>query len=302
MFKKPLRLALLGSLLTLSLSACASQLPGSGSGTSDSAFALLSDNADGADPTLKNRHHRGKKGHHGMMMGFMMRGLDLTDTQKAQFQDLMKTGMEDQSALKAEMKTFKESVKAQFLSDNFDANRLQAEWEGLKKPDAEAATLKMATKLHTAWNILTPEQQTKIEARLQDMEDRINTRMQKSGSTTEDRTEKKLAHLSEKLDLTAAQQATLKSRWEAKQGERQDRHTLMKQTKQQVLAQLKSGASVEALAETLSTLTDSFEGKSHGMLSRLAELHDILTPEQRQKLVDTMQKHRNKFRRGHAKH
>lgn len=297
--KSKLRLIVLGSLLALSFTSCAGNLP-SGALEENSAFSLLANEGDTASA---HKGHHGKKGkHHGsMMFMFMTRDLGLTADQQASLKALMQKGSEDHAAVKTQFKDFKAKVQTAFLSDTFNASALQTEWEGIKKPDANSSQLKMAEKLKAAWTILTPEQQAKIEKRLADMETRMAEHAGAKAGDANGHQDKMLAHMADKLNLTAAQQSTLKTRWEDKSADRQSRHGLMKGVKQAVLDQLKAGASVTEIAQSMAPLTDAMEGKSNGYLNRLAELHDVLTAEQRQLLVSSMEDHKGHGRGGRHK-
>lgn len=294
-----LRLMVLGSILALSLSGCANNLP-SGAIEENSTFALLANESNETGASRHHKNHQGKQSkHHGMMFMMMTRDLNLTADQKTALQALMQEGTEERSEIKAQFKTFKTKVQTAFVSDNFDAAALQAEWENIKKPDGSSVQLKMAEKLRAAWTLLTPEQQTKIEARLTQMESHMADRQTKSGDASSHQ-DKMLAHMTEKLSLTEAQKSTLKSRWEAKSADRESRHSLMKGVKQAVLSQLKAGASSVEIAQSMAPLADAMEGKSNKHLDRLAELHDILTAEQRQLLITTMES-QSHHGRGHHK-
>lgn len=303
-----IRLLALASVAALTVSACAADLPSGAADETTQAFALLADesavgNAAPGEGNAKKRHFRG--GHHGFFFGMMARELNLTSEQKTQFQALMKPDAQQQAVtaeMKAEMKALKAQVKTEFLSEQFDVAALQSAWDAIQKPDADAVRLKMAEKLHTAWHILTPAQQTQLEAKLVALEARFAEKAQTPSDKQKGHAEKMLARMTQQLGLSEAQQNTLKSRWEAQHGERQDRRAAMKAVKQTVLQQLKSGASAASIAQSLSPLGEHI-GKSGHFLNRLATLHDILTPDQRQKLIETMAqhqgKHKGKFRRGH---
>ena len=298
--KSKLRLMVLGSLLAVSFTSCAGNLP-SGAVEENSAFSLLANEEQATSPH-QDRHGKKGKHHGGMMLMFMTRDLDLTTDQKTALQALMQNGSADHEAMKTQFKAFKAKVQAAFLSASFDASALQTEWENIKKPDTHSAQLKMAEKLRAAWNILTPEQQVKIEARLADMEARMRQHQAKPSDNAEGHQNKMLAHMADKLKLTAAQQSTLKTRWEARRDDRQSRHALMKTVKQAVLTQLKAGASAAEIAQSMAPLTDAMEGKSNTFLSRLAELHDVLTAEQRQLLVSNMDNHKGHGKRHGRRH
>lgn len=306
-----LRLIALGSILALSLSGCASNLP-SGAMEESNAFTLLTNEPsvihDSGASTHRKKGHpkgRGKKGmHSGMMLMMMTRDLDLTADQKTALQSLMKEGTEDHLEMKTQLKTFKAKVQTAFISDAFDAASLQSEWENIKKPDAVSIQLKMAEKLRAAWALLTPEQRAKIESRLVAMESRMAEyrvkRQAKSGADTGGYEDKMLAHMTEQLKLTETQKNTLKARWQAKKADHGGHYALMKGVKQAVLDKLKAGASSAEIAQSMAPLADAMEGKSGKHLSHLADLHGVLTAEQRKLLMTSMQ-NRSHSGRGHHK-
>lgn len=292
------------ALAALGTSGCAADLPSGAAEETSQAFALLSDES-AATPELqksaqKDMHKKGRfQGkHHGLMFGLMARDLNLTSAQKDQFKALMQSGKEHRTGMKTELKAFREKVKTQFLADQFDASALQAEWAAIQKPDAEAMGLKMAEKIHTAWHILTPEQQSKVEDKLTALEARFDQAQTTAPDKQNAYAEKMLARMTQQLNLSETQQQTLKNRWEAQQRERQNRRATLKSVKQTVLQQLKTGASAATLAEGLAPIHEQFSGKSEHFLQRLATLHDVLNAEQRQKLLTTLGQRQGKFHRG----
>ncbi len=292
MFK--LRFMALSAALMMGLSSCAGNLPGSEA--PNDAFSLLANEQVDQKQHRRGKHH--KRGHHGMMFGFLARDLNLTDAQKAEFKSLMQAGREEHKAMGTQMKAFKQSVKTAFLSDSFDANALQAEWAQIKAQNTNPHQ-KMAEKMVQAWNILTPAQQAKVEERMNKLEERMARWEGKKGEgQREGKHGKKLARLTQALDLTPEQQATLKTRWESNQAERQDRRARMKSVKNAVFAQLKAGGSAADVAQAMAPMMDSMEGKSSKYLNRLAGFHDVLTAEQRQKLVTLMEQHKHKRHHG----
>lgn len=297
-FLKKFSSGLMATALVLSISACASQLPGAQA--EDDFFSLMSESsavggqlADEHQPGQRGRH--GKKGHPGkMMMGFF-KDLNLTPEQKAQFKTLMQDGQAMRKVYAPQMKASHEKIKAAFLADNFDVAALKAELQqNLPVNRAEIAG-KMAEKLVAAWKILTPEQQSKLEAKLAEMETRMQQFQQKMADAPQKGkfAEKRLQHMAQQLGLSEAQQEQLKALWSQGKPDRQARMQQMKTLKTQVLAALKSGASSSEIAALITPMTEQMGSHLDKHLEHMAQLHKVLTPAQRQKFAEQMgQRHK----------
>lgn len=287
---KKLTTALIASTLVLSLGACAAQNPGN---SFEESFSLLNA-ANAADAqTAPKGHQRGQKGKHGkrgggqqMMFGMLMKDLNLSDSQKTQFKALMQSGRSDHQAMREQMKGFKEKLRTQFLSDKFDAAALKAEVAQATQSRGGEASQQMASKLVSAWQILTPEQQSKLETKLSEMETRFGKRQ---GKAPTDRQGKYVEHLKTKLGLSDVQVQQLEALKPGNSNDRAAQMTQMRQLKTQVLTQLKAGAKAEQIATLLAPLSSKMGNGFDKQIEKMQTLHAVLTPAQRQQMVDMMQ-------------
>lgn len=293
---RKLSLSALALGVSLSLFSCAGQLPNADGLETDSAFGLLADN-DGAG----HARHFGHKGMGGPMMGMFMKDLNLSAEQKAQFKALFeqaKAQHQDQGN-REKFKTVRETIKTAFLSEHFDAAALRAQLQQ-NLPAAGRMIPEMASNLVKAWQILTPEQQNKVVTRLEQMAAKMQEFQQKAAQQPPKGDH--LQKLAEQLQITPEQKARLQALWQSGQGTRTERMQNIKAVKDQVLAELKSGnPSADKIAALITPLAQNAHQGMGGQLDKLAALHDILTPAQRQQLVSIMeqkmQQHRGRFGR-----
>ncbi len=291
---KKLSTALIASAMLISLSACASQNPGA---SIEDGFSLLNAANDGQQSQRHGKTGKhGKHGGHQMMIGMLMKDLNLSDSQKTQFKTLMQDGKADHQALREQMKGFKEKLKTQFLSDSFDSATLKAELAQVSKPNASEMSTKMATKLVAAWQILTPAQQSQLETKLSQMEARFAQWQDKKPAS--DRQGKHLEQLKTKLGLSDAQIQELGVLKASNSPDRAAKMAEMRQIKTQVLAQLKAEASTEQIALTLAPMGEKMGHGFEKQLEKMQAFHAVLTPTQRQQMVEMMQQRHQ----GHRQH
>ncbi|QYJ75185.1 MULTISPECIES: Spy/CpxP family protein refolding chaperone [Shewanella] len=134
-------------------------------------IALVAGSALLGGVAMANPHHEG--GHEGrpMMdnMRHMFRGLDLTDEQKTQFRELMKAHKDERKAQRegkddAARTAHHEKMKALMSAATFDeaaAKALIAE----RQAKGEARALEAMKLQHQMYQLLTPEQKAKFQAR-----------------------------------------------------------------------------------------------------------------------------------------
>ena len=259
--------------------------------------AAVSADTTGSRPAKQRHQHQGMHHkvqqpgmHKGPFMG-LMRDLELSAEQKAQFKALYSAHL----AKPANQKAFRAKVQAAFISDQFDATTLK---QALQQEMTNAPAQKMAAYLLQAWQILTPAQRTQLETRLQQMEAK---RAQKADKFATERQNKhasnrpgRLPRHLKALNLTEAQQTQLQALWQKNQSVRSQNWQGFNTHKKQILSALKSG---QATPESLAKLMPAAQMQQGAlqMIDRLAALHQILTPAQRQQMVERMQQ-RQKFR------
>jgi len=279
--------SLLAVSLLMTLPACTDDtLPNANaeqSGT-EASFSLLGGEQAETNATRARHAHRGP-----MMMKWLLKDLDLSPEQSAQFQALQQEAQNQMQHKKPAHKALRAKIKTAFLAESFDAAALKAEIKaqsGAAMPQAET----MASHLLKAWQILTPAQREKLEARLQGLEQRFEKHQ---GQAAERRTPKagkssRLEKLAAKLNLSETQQAELQALWQAGQPLRQTHLTEMKTHKAQLFAALKSGQTDPAALAALLP-GDKLSGNLDTHIDQLAQLHGILNPEQRQQMLELMQ-------------
>lgn len=286
---KALKKLILGCLVSgaiLGVSACAANQP-----NADDGFSIM-----GLDGPQGHRggHHQGG---HQMMMGLMIKELGLSDSQQAELQALRTSAEERFKAQHADHKDLKDAVKTAFLADKFDVAALSAQIQA-NKPEAQVVAKNMADHLVQAWQILTPEQQGKLEQRLSEMESRMD-KMQGRFGGKGDPMQDHFKKMSENLSLSSEQQAQVKALWEQNKPDRQGMFQDMQAIKSQVLSELKSGqASSAKIAAILKPVVEKMGHKMEGHLQKMSDLHDVLTPVQRQKMVAQMEERAQNFHKG----
>ncbi|MEZ0368368.1 MAG: periplasmic heavy metal sensor [Candidatus Sericytochromatia bacterium] len=297
------RLAMFGlvAVSLVGISSCAGNLPNADALEQD-GFSLLADS--GQEPGFHQGGHGGPGGHFGgPMLGMFVKELNLTAEQQAQFKALFAQARAENQGLRPDFKAVRDAIKAAFLSESFDAAALSAQLQQ-KLPAPGSHAPQMATKLIKAWQILTPEQQAKVVARLEQMEARMQ-QFQQNPAAAMHRQEgpgRQLLQLARQLQLSADQQARLKAIWTTNKPERQNRMEQLRSLKQQVLTELRSGTpSADRIAALIAPLAQQGHQGLGKQLEKLAAVHDILTSAQRQQLVSLMEA-KAKEHRGHWGH
>lgn len=293
MIRKFFKLTLAATVFA-GLAACAAaQQPNMGDD-----FSILS--VEEGQMGREGRHGK-RKAHGGMMMKMLMRDLNLSDAQQAEFKALRSSAFKKMKAWKPSMQEAHALMKTAFLAESFDRTALEHDLSQLARPQSTEMAHTMAEHLIQAWNILTPEQRGKLEQRLDQFESRMKQFKAAKGPRAKGRLERKLAKMSQALNLSEAQRTELKQAWEAHQPDREGRYEAMRAAKSQVLTALKSGqASAESLGAVLEPMTQKAQQGMTHHLDRMETLHRVLNAEQRQKLLDMMaERHQRHKRKRH---
>lgn len=301
------------------LSACGGEnaINASALGGSDNVFsqlALTDDASSEADTSAIASVRKGKmmghkKGHgergEAFGFGFLSADLALTDAQKTEIQSILAAAKADRPEATGERPTppdasavqaVHDKISAAFVSDSFDADALHAEMESLHPERPEATdqnerALSRAQQTLDLWNVLTAEQQatvvSKAAERASEMAEKAANRPER-----EDKGAAHLATLTEKLSLTEAQQSALSTAFEA------NRPAAPERPDPQALINLLNSGS--ATAASIAALHTPPEKVDHNPLDKLATLHSVLTPEQRQLFVDSGLLKAGGKRGGHA--
>ena len=129
-------------------------------------------NKDGKRGFGKRGFHRG--GRHGMML----RGLDLTDEQKAQIKTIMQASKENSKPLREQVKATREKLQMLAESGNFDQARIQALADEQGKLTAQMIVEKEKVKSQIS-AILTAEQKAKAAEMKAQFKQKREERMRK---------------------------------------------------------------------------------------------------------------------------
>ncbi len=284
--KTALKTTLTALFATTVLTACGSDLPSLGSAIdgSGSAFSLANSTGASAEFQADRKGGPGKKGGH--KGGSDMKGgipfgadLNLSDEQQAALKTLheeFKPAEGSTPPERPDMSAMKTAIETAFVSDNFDVAALEALQPA--RPDDSARVTQQATILVKSWAILTDEQKATVKAK-------------QAEKATAERPERpdfagdssRVNPLIEKLGLSTEQAAAL----EASKPERPDPATMQAQhaaNQAAIQAELdQASPSIDAIA---AILTANRPAEKASPLAQLAELHAILTAEQRQSFVD----------------
>lgn len=291
---------LLATTIVLGVSSCAGNAPNANAQEAD-VFGLMAANAAQDDQAQPGHHGRG--GHFGgPMMGMFLKDLNLTNDQKAKFQALFSEAraqhQQGSQAGKPDFKALHQTLKQAFLSDTFDVNALKGQLQQ-QLPAAGSKAPAMAAHLIKAWQILTPEQQNTLVSKLEQMEQKMNQRMQEHANKQQ---QGKMGHggpfqhMAQQLNLTADQQSKLQALWQEGKPDRQTHIQQMRTVKQQVLAELKGGnPSADKIAALIAPMAQMGRQGLGKHLEKMAALHAVLTPAQRQQLVTLMEQHKGRF-------
>lgn len=297
--KKLMSLALAAGL-TLSVAAYAGNLSHSRALAAE-GFGMFAQAGQMGPGAHRGPGGHGKGGHFGgPMMGMMMKDLNLTDAQKAEFKALFEQAKAQHQGQHPDIKAMKDKLKTAFLSNNFDANALRSELQA-NAPNQAAMADQMATNIVKAWKILTPEQQTKVIAKLDQMEQHLD-KMRQKHSNGEHPGAQHLQKMAEQLQLNAEQKSQLQALWQSGQPNREEQFKAMRSVKQQVVAELKAASpNVDRISDLIEPMAQQGRQGMSGFLDKMAALHKILTPAQRTQLVSLMEEKMSQHRGHHGR-
>ncbi|MGV3523958.1 MAG: Spy/CpxP family protein refolding chaperone [Candidatus Sericytochromatia bacterium] len=235
---------------------------------------------------------RGPSGHHGQSDGkdhglMFLRGLQLTDAQRTELKALHADLRTQMQARKPAMQENMAQLKQAFLSERFDAAAVKAQLRSAHARNSADMAPKMATHLIRVYQLLTPEQRQQVEERLGQMEAQTAAWQQKSGAR---QGRNPLQAMAAKLSLSEAQHQQLASLWQQGQAHRSEGLLQLRGLKQQVLAELQAPQpSASKLAQILAPRLQHMGQSLERHVEQMAALHAILTPQQRQQLVELME-------------
>jgi Spy/CpxP family protein refolding chaperone len=126
-------------------------------GATSAAFAADTATTTAAPAESKMMHHKGKPGmHHDMMF----KDLNLTDAQKTQIRDIMKSQRDQMKRPSVEERRAMHDIIA---SDSFDKAKAQAQVDKMAEQNKARMLAHMETQ-NKIYNILTPEQKKQFNA------------------------------------------------------------------------------------------------------------------------------------------
>ena len=257
----------------------------------DEGFNILGSEDKGMD-------HFGK----GNFMKVFIKDLNLTADQKAQFKAMKKEMKGNFSKHKEDRTAFINTIKTAFLSTSINKEDLKAKLAALKPQDDKKETL-MAANIIKAYGILTPEQKTKIENKITEMETKFSN-MEKNPMFNMFKAfkDKKIDWLTSDLNLNDNQKTEIKALFNEQSPDKLAMIENMKKVKNAVLAELKTGnASQDKMVEIIKQAKNNMESGMDAKLDKLIKVHANLNADQRGKLVikveDMMSKMKNE--KGH---
>ena len=143
-------------------------------GATSAAFAADTATTTAAPTEGKMMHHKGKPGmHHDMMF----KDLNLTDAQKQQVRDIMKSQRDQMKRPPVEERRAKHDIIA---SDSFDKSKAEAQVDKMAEQHKARMLAHMETQ-NKIYNILTPEQKKQFNA---NFEKRLTERSAPEGKMT----------------------------------------------------------------------------------------------------------------------
>ena len=143
-------------------------------GATSAAFAADTATTTAAPAESKMMHHKGKPGmHHDMMF----KDLNLTDAQKTQIRDIMKSQRDQMKRPSVEERRAMHDIIA---SDSFDKAKAQAQVDKMAEQNKARMLAHMETQ-NKIYNILTPEQKKQFDA---NFEKRLTERAGPEGKRT----------------------------------------------------------------------------------------------------------------------
>ncbi|MGQ9451540.1 MULTISPECIES: ATP-independent periplasmic protein-refolding chaperone Spy [Leclercia] len=143
-------------------------------GATSAAFAADTATTTAAPTENKMMHHKGKPGmHHDMMF----KDLNLTDAQKTQIRDIMKSQRDQMKRPPVEERRAMHDIIA---SDSFDKAKAQAQVDKMAEQNKARMLAHMETQ-NKIYNILTPEQKKQFDA---NFEKRLTERSAPEGKMT----------------------------------------------------------------------------------------------------------------------
>lgn len=294
---------------TLGLSACGSPSTVSlENNNGNASFTAAADsttaNANGKAGKPGKGFKGGKEGKGGLGFG-QFPGVELTAEQKTALAALRpQQEAKDPATMKANMEAAQKALKDAFLADSINKDDLKAKLAAFEPPAPDFA--KQADTMIKAYNILTAEQkatletkeaemQAKAEQMKADIEAKIAAGTIKKPEARTD-VAKKGGDIVDKfgtdLGLTDAQKASLKEALTPAQptqvsdADRQAQHDKMKQIHADINAAVKAG-DVAKLTELLSAQKRP-DNHTDAQVDKIVKIHDILTAEQRSKVVDKL--------------
>ena len=126
-------------------------------GATSAAFAADTATTTAAPAESKMMHHKGKPGmHHDMMF----KDLNLTDAQKTQIRDIMKS---QRDSMKRPSLDERRAMHELVASDTFDKAKAEAQIDKMEAQHKEMALARLETQ-NKIYNILTPEQKKQFNA------------------------------------------------------------------------------------------------------------------------------------------
>lgn len=279
----------LGGLMALSLMTACGNISDALTSASLDTASLQTQSLSGFAPG-QGGHKGARGGHKGQGMGpggFEFAGISLSDEQKTALQALRETYKPEQPEAPDTSKqtAIKSVIETAFLSESFDVTALEAQISA-NAPNHDAQLQKQAELMIKSWQILTSEQKAQVKAKQAERESQMAERetQRPSDGRVSEKGVPGLERLTSVLTLTADQQTRLKAAFEANQPDFASQKATMQANRTVIQAELDAAnPSVDNLVALLKAGRP--EKANHG-LNQLAQLHALLSAEQRQSFVN----------------
>lgn len=214
--------------------------------------------------------------------GKTLKELNFTSEQKKSFKDIMQGSKKNFENNKNDRDEMKAKAKEIFSNDVFDKVNAKNLFDSISKKGDEHIS-QMSENIVKAYNILNAEQKKIIETKIDNLESKIEGFMDKKDHTEH------FNKMKANLNLSAEQEVKLKALFESAKSERVAMFDNIKKVRKDVSSELKNGGNVDNIKQIITNLKNEHASKINEKIDKIAEFHDILTVEQRKKMISSLE-------------
>lgn len=219
----------------------------------------------------------------------LMKELNLTEEQKQAFTQMHRDMKQRFQGNRGKRKAVIASLKNEFLSHNLDKFVVKSKIEQMTS-DIDPMLDQVAQNIVKGYQVLTVEQRALIEQKMAKRKAKRAQRTEKMGKFHQKFQGKMLKRMTKNLQLTPEQQTKMEAIFDSTLPNRQAMRAQKQAIHTAIKNELKAGADVEKIKGILKQAKNKHEGKLDLMVDKMAQVHALLTPEQRQKLVKKIDK------------